>query len=60
MRTPKSLREANRKPYEFLKKRNKMILYEDSGNLTKVFSLLISLPDDFLSKEREDRIPQER
>ena len=45
---------------EIFKENNSIIIREIPQNLSKVFFLLQTLPDDFFSNDRCDSIPQKR
>ncbi|MDQ9010305.1 hypothetical protein RFI36_11850 [Acinetobacter gerneri] len=48
------------KETESLYKIEENILQEETIKIEKLFSLLLELPSDFYSEEREDEPPQER
>ena len=45
---------------EIFKQGNNLILHERPQNIERVFELLTSLPDDFMSSGRNDTPPQDR
>ncbi|MCX7114321.1 MAG: type II toxin-antitoxin system VapB family antitoxin [Gammaproteobacteria bacterium] len=59
VRLPKEFQFHN-KEVEIFKRGNETIMREKPKNLKQAFTLLTSMPDDFFSCGREDRLPEER
>ncbi len=59
VRLPKEF-QFHSKEVEIFMQGDKVILHEKPENLKQAFELLISMPDDFFSSDRQDSLPQER
>jgi len=59
LRLPKDFQFSS-KEVEIFKRSGDVVLREIPKNLRKAFELLVSMPTDFFSSEREDSPPQER
>ena len=59
LRLPKEF-QFHSKEVEIFKRGKEIVLREKPKNLKDAFELLISMPNDFFSHEREDSLPQER
>lgn len=59
VRLPKDL-QLNVEEVEIFKRNDEIVIRKIPVNLSKAFTLLTNMPDDFMADGREDEPPQER